>query len=292
MPRRSLAIIALAGLAVGWGSIPIIVREDVPWQGLVTARVWLGAATLLALMVATRRLHMPATHRPQIVIAGVLLAVHWATFFWALKLTSVALVLAVVYLGPVSAAVLAPHFLDERVMPRIYGALGVAFTGVVLVVTFEPGNAGDTTWRGLAIAAASAITVSALLLVSKAAVDAVGALVVTTGEMITASIVLSPFLGAAIRGTRDNPLPLLTLGVVLTGLGFLIFWTATRELPVAVVSVLMHIEPASAVVLALLFLNETPARWQWVGIGLVITGGLMAAGDSADEEVIGAPANL
>ncbi len=136
------------------------------------------------------------------------------------------------------------------------------------------------------------ITVAALLLVSKAAVDAVGALVVTTGEMITASIVLSPFLGAAARGIRDDPIPLLILGIVLTGLGFLVFWTATRELPVAIVSVLMHIEPASAVVLALMFLDETPAAWQWVGIGLVIAGGLMAAGEGAEEEVIGAPANL
>jgi drug/metabolite transporter (DMT)-like permease len=285
-------MIALAGLAVGWGAIPIIVRVDVPWQGLVATRVWLGAATLLVLMAATRRLRMPETHRPQIIAAGVLLAAHWATFFWALKLTSVALVLAVVYLGPVSAAVLAPHFLNERVMPRVYGALGVAFTGVVAVVAFEPGSAGETTWHGLAVAGVSAITVAVMLLVSKAAVDAVGALVVTTGEMITASIVLSPFLGAAARGIRDDPIPLLILGIVLTGLGFLVFWTATRELPVAIVSVLMHIEPASAVVLALIFLDETPAAWQWVGIGLVIAGGLMAAGEGAEEEVIGAPANL
>ncbi|MCP3994780.1 MAG: EamA family transporter [bacterium] len=55
---------------------------------------------------------------------------------------------------------------------------------------------------------------------------------------------------------------------------------------------MMHIEPASAVVLALIFLGETPARWQWVGIGLVITGGLLAAGDAAEEEVLSAPANL
>lgn len=285
-------MIALSALAVGWGAIPLIVREDVPWQGLVTVRVWLGAMTLLAIMIARRRLRLPATHRPQIAVAGVLLAVHWATFFWALKLTSVAVTLAVVYLGPVSAAVLAPYFLSERVRPRVYEALAVAFTGVVFVVASEGGDATATTGRGVVVAIVSALTVAALLLVSKAAVDAVGPLPVTTGEMITASIVLSPFLGSAVGGLRDDPVPLLILGIVLTGLGFLIFWTATSELPVAVVSVLMHVEPASAVVLALVFLDETPSRWQWLGIGLVIAGGLLAAGDRADEEVLGAPANL
>ncbi len=283
---------ALALLAVGWGAIPLIVREDVPWQGLVTARVWLGAITLLVLMAVTRQLRLPDTHRPQIVIAGALLAIHWATFFWAIKLTSVAVALAVVFLGPVTAAVLAPRFLSERVASRVYWALGVAFSGVVLVVAFENGGADDATWQGVGVAIISALTVAGLLLVSKAAVDAVGPLVVTAGELATASIVLSPFLGAAFRGTVDSPVPLLTLGIVLTGMGYLIFWTATRELPVAVVSVLMHVEPASAVVLALIFLSETPTTLQWIGIALVIAGGLMAAGDAAEEEVLSAPANL
>lgn len=285
-------MIALAALAVGWGAIPLIVREDVPWRALVTARVWLGAMTLLILMAVRGRLSMPPTHQPQIIIAGVLLAVHWATFFWALKLTSVAVVLAVVYLGPVSAAVLAPRFLGERVLARVYAALGVAFSGVVLVVAFQHGETTETSWQGVAIAIVSAATVAGLLLVSKAAVDAVSPLVVTTGELITASIVLSPFLGSALRGLRDAPGPVLILGILLTGIGFLTFWTATSELPVAVVSVLMHIEPASAVVLALVFLDEHPTNWQWLGIVLVIVGGLLAAGEGAEEEVLGAPANL
>jgi len=283
---------ALVVLAVGWGAIPLIVRQDVPWQGLVTARVWLGALTLLVLLAARGNLRMPGTHRPQIAIAGVLLAVHWAAFFWALKLTSVAVVLAIVYLGPVSAAVLAPRVLGESVLPRVYAALGIAFAGVVLVVAFEGGSAGDTTLQGVPIAVVSAGAVAALLLVSKAAVVAVGALIVTTGEMVTAAIVLSPFLGTALRGLSDAPGPILILGIVLTGLSFLLFWTATRRLPVAVVSVLMHVEPASAVLLAFVILDERPTPWQWLGVALVIAGGLMAAGDVAEEEVLGAPSNL
>jgi drug/metabolite transporter (DMT)-like permease len=285
-------MLALVCLAVGWGAIPLIVREDIPWQSLVTARVWLGAATLIVLMAATGRLRLPDSHRPQIVVAGALLAVHWATFFWAIKLTSVAVALAVVYLGPVTAAVLAPRVLDEKVSSRVYWGLAVAFAGVVLVVAFEGGTGGDDPWLGVFVAFVSAATVAALLLVSKAAVDAIGALVVTTGEMVTAALLLSPLLGGAVQGLRESPLPVVTLGVLLTGLGFLIFWTATRELPVAVVSVLMHIEPASAVVLAMVVLNEEPAAAQWIGIALVIVGGILAAGDAAEEEVLSAPANL
>jgi drug/metabolite transporter (DMT)-like permease len=296
MSRRLLAVGALFILAISWGAIPLIVREDIPWQSLVAARVWLGAITLLGIMGATRRLRLPATHRRQIAGAGVLLALHWATFFWAIKLTTVAVALAVVYLGPVAAAVLAPRFLHEEVPRRIYGALAMSFAGVVLVVarqgTADSTTVTDSTWAGVGVALVSAVAVLALMLVSKLAVNEVGALVVTTGEMVTAAIVLSPWAGGAARELIDNPVPLLILGVGLTGLGFLTFWTAMRELPVAAVSVLMHVEPASAVVLAMIFLDEIPDGLQWVGIGMVITGGLMAARDAAAEEVVGVPANL
>ncbi|MEA2001918.1 MAG: DMT family transporter [Actinomycetota bacterium] len=294
--RRLLAVVALVILAISWGAIPLIVREDIPWQSLVASRVWLGAITLLIIMGATKRLRLPATHRRQIVAAGVLLALHWATFFWAIKLTTVAVALAVVYLGPVAAAVLAPRFLHEAVPRRIYGALAMSFAGVVLVVaregTADGATSAGSTWKGVGIALVSATAVLLLMLVSKLAVNEVGALVVTTGEMVTAAIVLSPWAGGAVRELVDNPVPLLILGVVLTGLGFLTFWTAMRELPVATVSVLMHLEPASAVVLAMIFLDEIPDALQWLGIGMVITGGLMAARDAAAEEVVGVPANL
>jgi drug/metabolite transporter (DMT)-like permease len=293
--RRSLALVALVVLATSLGAIPLIVREDIPWQSLVASRVWLGAITLLILTAVRGGLRLPATHRREIMIAGALLAIHWATFFWAIKLTTVAVALAVVFLGTVSAAVLAPRFLNEDVPRRVYGALALAFVGVVLVVARQSGQEAiesGSTWGGVIAALVSAVAIALLLLISKAAVDEVGPLLVTTGELVTAAILLSPWLPGAVRETVANPLPLLTLGILLTGFSFLIIWTAIKELSVAVVSVLLHIEPASAVVLALIFLDEAPEPLQWVGIGMVIAGGLLAARDVAAEEVLIAPANL
>lgn len=292
--RRALSLVALVLLAVSLGAIPLIVREDIPWQSLVASRVWLGAITLLVLMAATGQLRVPSSHRVQIVFAGVLLAIHWATFFWAIKNTTVAVALAVVFLGPVSASVLAPRFLGDVVSPRIYWALGISFFGVILVVVRQGSDDATTGFAlaGIVAALVSAAAISLLMLVSKAAVDTVGALPVTAGELVVAAIVLSPWLPGAVRETAANPAPLLILGIVLTGLSFLIIWSAIREHSVAVVSVLLHIEPASAVVLALIFLDEVPDVWQWIGIGLVLAGGLLAARDARAEEVLSASANI
>lgn len=286
--RRSIAALSLAVLAVSWGAIPLIVREEIPWQHLVAARVWLGALTLLVIMAVSGRLAFPRDGRTRVLVAGGLLAFHWATFFWALKLTTVAVALAVIFLGPVAAATLAPRVLGETVSRRVYGGLALAFSGVVLVA--RPGT--GATLAGVAVAALSAAGIAAMMLVSKPAVARIGPLVVSTGELVAASLVLSPWLGGAFRAVVDHPLPVLALGVLFTGISFFVYWSAMGRLPVAVVSVLMHLEPASAVVLAVIFLDEHPDVLQWGGIGMVIAGGLLAAKDAAEEEAVGAPANL
>lgn len=286
--RRSIAALGLAALAVSWGAIPLIVREEIPWQHLVAARVWLGALTLLAIMAVTRRPAFPQAGRVRILGAGALLAFHWATFFWAIKLTTVAVALAVVFLGPVAAATLSPWVLGELVSRRVYGGLALAFSGVVLVA--RPGT--GATASGVVVAVLSAAAIAAMMLVSKPVVAGMGPLVVSAGELVAAALVLSPWVGGAVRAVVDHPLPVLTLGVLFTGISFFIYWSGMSRLPVAVVSVLMHLEPASAVVLAVLFLDEHPDVLQWGGIGMVIAGGLLAARDAAEEEAVGVPTNL
>jgi drug/metabolite transporter (DMT)-like permease len=61
-----------------------------------------------------------------------------------------------------------------------------------------------------------------------------------------------------------------------------------RRLPVAVVSVIMYLEPASAVVWAAVFLSEQPDAGAWLGVGLVVVAGTIASGGTSDEEVVGA----
>ena len=56
--------------------------------------------------------------------------------------------------------------------------------------------------------------------------------------------------------------------------------------------VIMYLEPASAVVWAALFLDETPDALAWVGVALVVAGGALAAIEGADTEAAGAPAVL
>ena len=271
--HKLLAVGSMAAVAVMWGSIPLIVRDDIPVSHLVAARVWLGALALLIYLAVRGRIRVPQRHRARLVAAGILVSLHWAAFFAAIKATSVAVALTVVFLGPIAASSLAPRLLGERFHLPAYAGLGVGFVGVLLVA--RPG--GGAVLSGVAWATAAAVGAAALLIVAKPAAEDLGGLTVASAELVVASIVLSPWMVRTVVESREFALEFMVLGVLMTGVGFVVFWTAMSQLQVAVVSVLLFLEPASAAVWAALFLDEVPDALAWVGIGLVVAGGGLAA---------------
>jgi drug/metabolite transporter (DMT)-like permease len=286
-----IAIAALAILAVAWGAIPLFVRNDVPSIQLVGARVTFGAIALVGAGVAARRMTIPRVRRWRLVLSGVLLALHWVTFFESIKLTTVAVALAILYLGPIAAAILAGPMFNERVDRRIWLALGVAVLGTLLVV--QPWVSGDVDPFGIAMAALSAALLAGVMLAGKPVAKDLGGLTMATGELIVASVLLAPATYAALTENGEYIVNFLILGVLFTGLAGFVFWEAMRHVPVAAVSVVMYLEPASAVVWAAVFLEETPNVVAWIGVALVILGGLIAAtATGKEQEAIGAQAAL
>jgi drug/metabolite transporter (DMT)-like permease len=212
----------------------------------------------------------------------VALAAHWLFFFLSLNLTTVAVSLATVYVGPVLAAAFAGPVLHERVGWHAYAGLVVAVLGMLLVV--RPG--AGATLGGVAAAAVSGMLLAVLMLLGKPLAADLGGLVVATWELVVASVVLAPFTVQAVRFSADAWPQFLILGALFTGVAGAVYWSAMRQLPVAVVSVIMYLEPASAVVWAALFLSEQPDLLAWLGVGLVVAAGTIASRGATEEDVV------
>ena len=286
-----LAIVALAGLSIAWGAIPLFVRNDVPSIQLVGARVTFGAIALVAVAAAVGRLRIPQVRRWRLVLSGVLLALHWVTFFESIKLTTVAVALAVLYLGPIAAAILAGPMFGEHVGGRIWVALAIALLGTLLVV--QPWQTNVVDPLGVAMAALSAALLAGVMLAGKPVAKDLGGLTMATGELIVATVLLAPATYQALTQNSEFIVSFLILGALFTGLAGFVFWESMRHVPVAAVSVVMYLEPASAVVWAALFLGEIPNALAWIGVVLVIVGGLVAASATGkQQEAIGAQAAL
>lgn len=270
--QRTVAAVALAILAVSFGAIPLIVRAGIPATHLVAMRVTLGALVLVAFALVTGRFRVPTTERGRLVLLGVLLSAHWLTFFLAIQLTTVAVALAVVYTGPIIAAVLSGPVLGERNVGTAWIGLALAAGGMLVVVR----PASGATLGGVVVALVSALLFAALFIVGKPLASSLGGLAVATWEAVVASILLAPFTVQAVRESSEFWREFLILGVVFTGIAGVIWWGSMRRLPVAVVSVIMYLEPASAVLWAAFFLDESPEPLTWLGVGLVAAGGVVA----------------
>jgi len=238
--------------------------------------------------MATKRFTIPRHRWRGVAMLGAVLAAHWLSFFVALNLTTVAVTLAILYIGPVLAAVLSGPVLHERVSWHAYVGLVVAVVGTLLVI--RPGS--GATVAGVAVAAISGVLLAVIMLLGKPLAADLGGLVVATWELVVASIVLAPFTIQAVRDSGEFWPQFVVLGVVFTGLAGVVYWTSMRQLPVAVVSVIMYLEPASAVVWAALFLGEQPDVLTWLGVVLVVVAGTIATRGVPDEEVVGVTETL
>ncbi len=279
-----ISVVLLALLAVAWGAIPLLVRTDIPATHLVAMRVTLGAVVLLVYSAATSRISLPKTGRGRLALLGVVLAAHWLTFFLSLNLTTVAVSLALVYVGPVLAAALAGPILGERVGWQASVALGVALIGTLLVI--RPGS--GATLAGVGAALASGVLLAVIMLLGKPLATSLGGLVVATWELVVAAIVLAPFTVQAVRFSSQAWPQFVILGALFTGVAGVVYWSSMRNLPVAVVSVVMYLEPASAVVWAAIFLSERPDPLAWLGVALVVAAGTLASRGVPHQEAVGA----
>jgi drug/metabolite transporter (DMT)-like permease len=271
--------VAVAALAASWGLVAVIVREiDLDAQVLAFYRVAFAAIALFLAAAALRQLSVLRLPRDRLRVAGlgVLLAAHWFVFFAAIKLSSVAVAVLLVYTAPMVIAVLAPLILPESRSAIALVALVPAGAGLALVAL---GGEGGGHVRPLALAGglAAALSYALLVIFTKQVAMRTPVLAVTFWYYAVASVAVAPFLLLAPRvlpTSRELP-ALLALGVVFTALaGFVYVWLI-RHVTAQAIGILSYIEPVSAALLAWALLDE-PLTWEIViGGALVITAGLV-----------------
>jgi drug/metabolite transporter (DMT)-like permease len=276
---RSLGVVrvrpqlALAAVAVGWGSIGVLVREiDLPAVVIVGFRVWI-AALALGIWLAARSgsQTLVPTHRPWRVVAmGVGLAVHWIALFAALKRAPIGTVLLITYLAPVGIALLAPRTLGERLSPRTITALALGMGGMALVAA----PALDASASGVVLSVIAAALYVGLVLVGKPLSVEYGGIRIAFLQLAVAGIVLVPVAAAASWHAPEASWAwLVVLGLGHTAIGLGIFYAALARMPASQVGILAYLEPASAVVFGWVFLSEAAELGTIAGGLLIVAAG-------------------
>ena len=215
---------------------------------------------------------------PRLVALGVLLAVHWVTFFHAIQLSSVAVGLLTFATFPLFTAFLEPLLLeDERWSWGDAAAAAVAFGGVALVVPAL--DWGDAFTRGAFWGTVSGFTFAVLSIANRRLVTRYPPILLTFHQVTWAAVALTPVVAVpALTGAslsyRVPTLPewglLVLLGVVFTAGAHGLFIRALGEVRARVAAVVATLEPVYGIVLALLILGEVPGMRELMGGGVIL----------------------
>lgn len=274
--------LAIALAALLWAVAAVLARElfdaGVPPIQLVEARAFVSAAGLALLPAAWRTRGRSGGRRTVLIVValGVSIALVNAAYYAAIARLAVAVAIVLQYLGP--AFVVAWIALRDRRLPSVatVAALGVAFTGVVLVSELPSGDFGSVNGLGLAAGLASALFFAAYTLQSERAAAHYGPIGALFRAFAAASVLWIVY--QAPQGLPrelfepDNFPKVVFVGLVGTLAPFLLYIWAIQRLHAERAVITATLEPFFAGLVAWVWLDQVLSAMQVVGAALILAG--------------------
>ncbi|MFT4177841.1 MAG: DMT family transporter [Thermomonas sp.] len=296
-PATTRALWQIHLCVVLWGFTAILGKLiSLPALPLVWWRMLTVVAVLALLPRVWRGLRaMPARTRWAYAGIGALVALHWLTFYGAIKLSNASVAATCIAFATPVTALVEPMLTGQRFQLRNLLLGLVSLPGIWLVVGGVPAGMH----AGVAVGVASALLVTLFGTLNKRMVNAGDPLTVTALELGAGTLLLTllaPLLPLVIASdafsgpllvlpSAQDTLWLLALSLACTLLPFALCLVALRHLSAFTAQLSLNLEPVYAVVLAAILLGEQQelsARF-YLGVaiilGAVFAQGLLASRD-------------
>jgi drug/metabolite transporter (DMT)-like permease len=282
MPPERKALLQIHFCVLLWGFTAILGKLiSLPALELVWWRMLIVVAVLLAWPPLWRELRaVPPRTLAAFAGIGVVVALHWLTFYGAIKLANASVAATTMAVAPLFLALIEPRIARRPFDVRELVVGLVALPGVVLVVGGTP--AGMQT--GLAVGVLSALLVAIFGALNKRYVERASPLLVTGVELAAGTAFLTlvalawggqgPWLAAP--GPRDAWL-LLTLSLGCTLLPFALALRALRHTSAFMAQLAVSLEPVYAILLAIVLLGEQRELTPWFYLGVAVILGAVFA---------------
>ena len=260
-----------------------VVRRQIPLSSasIALTRGLLGGLTLLAFMKLAGKSAREKPSRSQLLwlaVTGAIMGFNWILLFEAFNYTTVAVATLCYYMQPTIVILLSPLLFRERLTVKKAICATVAIAGMVLVSGIVgPGDHRGGSITGVLLGLGAAVLYSAVIIMNKnERIAGVDAWQKTTVQLLSAGAVMVPWLllsgegfGAAVWSPTLVIL-LLTVGIVHTGIAYLLYFGSMNGLRVQSIALLSYIDPVSALFFSALFLKEPLSLPGIIGAVMII----------------------
>ncbi|MBI5189685.1 MAG: EamA family transporter [Nitrospirae bacterium] len=286
MRSRFLIISALAV----WSTWGLAVRSlDLPVLVIVFYNALFGLAFQgIALAFTARREPVGMTDGlPGLMLLGFFSLANIITYFFALKLTTVASAVLTHYTAPVFVALIAPFILKDRMGRSTLMALVLSAAGLGLVFTRGLGAMDGDGLLGALAGTLSGLMYAFVIIVSRRVTHRHHPVKVVFVQTLFGAAALSAFVlpGGGLAITPGQGLILAVVGLVHTTLAIVIYMYGIRDVTAQEAGVLGYLEPVLGIVLAFLFLGESPHPLALLGGAMIVFSGFMVVRQGAARPV-------
>ena len=266
-----------------WGSMGIFVRYiDFTSSQIALSRAVVGSIVLIIFSLISHKNLSKEKIKDNIIIlicCGVCLGFNWIFLFQAYNYTTISIATICYYLSPIIVMFLSPILLKEKLNLIKVICIIAAMIGMLCIVGIENGNISGGNISGgniigiLCGLGAACLYASAIIL-NKFLKDISGS-DSSIVQLLIAGIFLIPYVlltdGIKFSANIISISLLLILGIVHTGIAYLIYFTVIQRLSSQTVAIYSYVDPISAIIMSSILLNERMSFLQIMG-GILILG--------------------
>lgn len=277
---RILIIIVFAVCMVSSASILIRYSYSPPLV-IVFWRTLYGALIMASLGLVRKDMHAirsPAVRKNWywLIGIGIILALHFSTWFTSLFLTTVAASVVLVNTSPIFTAILSTLILGEALSRKSWSGITIAVSGAIFLAWTDWESTGFEALTGDLLALLSGFFLAVYFIGGRRHARGIPITVYTTIIYLTAAIItLAQCLLLGINVIILDPVEILifvALAIFPTALGHSVNNYLLTLVPAYIVSSAVLGEPIGATILAAIFLGEIPAPFTFVGFVIIMTG--------------------
>lgn len=263
-----------------FGTIGVFVRYiDLSSSEIALLRGLIGSLFLTTVMFMMKKnisWALVKVNALVLLLSSIALGGNWIFLFQAYKHTTISNAALSYYFAPVIVLILSPLVLKEKLSAKKIICIGVAMLGLLFIV----GNGGLSTSGlddliGIGYGLMAAVFYASLMLLNKF-IQNMDGLETTLLQLGTATILLMPYVffteGFGILEVSSSSIPfILILGIVHTGIGFLLFFSGMKKLKGQSIAVLSYADPITSLVISAIILQEQMTFVQILG-GVLLLG--------------------
>ena len=203
------------------------------------------------------------------ILASALMGAHWITYFYALKLSNVALGMISLFTFPVITALLEPLFSKVKFDP-IHIVLGVLVLLGIYILAPEF-DLKSSQLQGILLGLLSALCYALRILILKGHVAKYNGTMLMFYQVAVLSVILIPTLFLMDTSNISTQYPyVLLLALLTTAIGHTLFVNSLKYFKASTASIIGSTQPLFGIIIAYFFLNEIPTIHTFVGGTLII----------------------